>query len=140
MKLFLDSSVLLSASGSDKGASRFIIENTESLGCELISSAYCLAETVKNLPRVGEDSQEAFISLVFPRLLWIGDTVAPKSILIFPKAKDRPVVLSALAAKADVLLTLDRQDFMGLLGNQVYGMSILTPGDWLMECRKNGVI
>ena len=74
------------------------------------------------------------------RITWTGDALSPDKILIFPKAKDRPVVLSALAAKVDVLLTLDRQDFMGLLGSQVYGVAIRTPGDWLLECCERGVI
>ncbi len=140
MKLFLDSSVLLSASASAKGASRFLIENAESFDWSLISSAYCLAETQKNLPKLGASAESNFKRLVRNEVEWVGDALSPEQILIFPKAKDRPVVLSALAAKVDVLLTLDRQDFMGLLGNQVYGVSIRTPGDWLLECRECGVI
>ncbi|MBC2596205.1 PIN domain-containing protein [Ruficoccus amylovorans] len=140
MKLFLDSSVLLSASASAKGASRYIVENAESLSWSLISSAYCLAETQKNLPKLGPAAVQHFKRLVRDSIAWTGDALSPDKILIFPKAKDRPVVLSALAAKVDVLLTLDRQDFMGLLGSQVYGVAIRTPGDWLLECREHGVI
>ena len=52
----------------------------------------------------------------------------------FGAAKDRPVLFSALAA-ADVLLTLDRRDFGRLLGGQIYGLWVLTPGAFLRRER-----
>jgi len=135
VKLFLDSSVLISASASSKGASRYIIENVPELGVQLVSSHYCYLETVKNLPKTGPESLVDFGKLVEAKITWISDTVLADKIVIFPKAKDRPVILSALASEADALLTLDRQDFMGLLGSQFYGMQISTPGDWLVNQR-----
>lgn len=60
--------------------------------------------------------------------------------LVFPKAKDRPVVITALAAEAVVLLILDRTDFHGALGGQIYGMSIRTPADFFVEQGKAGLI
>ena len=39
----------------------------------------------------------------------------------FPKAKDRPVVITALAAEAAVLLTLDRTDFHVRWGGKFTG-------------------
>ena len=59
--------------------------------------------------------------------------------LVFPKAKDRPVVITALAAEAAVLLTLDRTDFHRALGREIYGMKIRTPADFLVEQRKAGL-
>jgi hypothetical protein len=52
--------------------------------------------------------------------------------------KDKPVLLSALAAESDALLTLDREDFHGKLGTQFYGMAVQTPGDWLLRMREAG--
>ncbi len=40
MKLFVDSSVLLAASGSAKGASRLLIGEAAERGWELVSSLY----------------------------------------------------------------------------------------------------
>ena len=57
---------------------------------------------------------------------------------MFPKAKDKPVLLGALAAKSDYLLTVDRVDFEARLGKQFYGMRIRTPGDWVFEMRDAG--
>ena len=59
--------------------------------------------------------------------------------LVFPKAKDRPVVITALAARAEWLLTLDEGDFHTKLGREVYGLRLVTPGEFLLEQRALGV-
>jgi len=51
--------------------------------------------------------------------------------LVYGAVKDRPVVVSALHLKAHYLLTLDRDDFHDLLGTEVYGLRIRTPGEFL---------
>ena len=140
MRLFLDTSVILSASASEKGASRWIVEECARHNWSLVSANYCKAETLKNLAKMGGSARETFDALVAPAIRWKADTWVSEYPLLFPKAKDRPVVLAALAAKADYLLTLDRHDFQGLLGNLVYSVSIRTPGDFLIEMRNNNVI
>ena len=47
------------------------------------------------------------------------------------------VLLAALAC-ADVLLTLDRRDFGSLIGATVYGLLVLTPGQFLERERTSG--
>lgn len=59
MRLFLDTSVLLAASGSSKGASRFLIAEAAAHGWELVSSDYCDEETRRNLPKVGRSAAAA---------------------------------------------------------------------------------
>jgi hypothetical protein len=61
-------------------------------------------------------------------------------VLVFPKAKDRPILLSALGAEADALLTLDEADFQGVIGAQIYGLRVRSPGQFLMEQRAAGLI
>ena len=104
MDLFLDTSVLLSACGSNKGASRFILESANENDWNLVSA------------------------------------LTSDDIIVFEKAKDRPVLISALACKPDALLTLDRADFHDRLGRQFYGIAIRTPGEWLMEQREAGLL
>lgn len=58
-------------------------------------------------------------------------------LVMFEKSKDKPVLFSALAC-ADVLLTLDRRDFGGLLGKTIYGLRVLTPGEFLRTEREAG--
>lgn len=140
MRLFLDSSVLLAASGSAKGASRFLVEHGTGAGWTLLSSHYCHEETQRNLPKLGPTALHWFAEEMEATIEWQADALSAEQAVIFPKAKDRPVLVTALAAKAAVLLTLDRADFQTLLGSQFYGMRILTPGDWLTERREAGEI
>ncbi|RYD29924.1 MAG: PIN domain-containing protein [Verrucomicrobiaceae bacterium] len=141
MILFLDTSVLLAASGSATGAARFICSHGALQGWTLITSGYCIQETLRNLAKIGPEAPAAWEYHIQPTLQTVPDTFGMgKQALVFPKAKDRPVVIAALAARATVLLTLDRTDFHGALGPQVYGMSIRTPGDFLMELRRKGGI
>jgi hypothetical protein len=56
---------------------------------------------------------------------------------VFGPAKDRPILFSALAW-SQVLLTLDREDFGPLIGQEFYGLSILTPGMLLERERTAG--
>lgn len=131
MKLFLDSSVLLTASGSATGASRLLIGEAAERGWDLISSLYCFEETRHNLPKLGKHAATDFEKHVAPFVECTETQLVVDRPLVYPVTKDRPVVAGALAAKCHALLTLDRADFQRLLGQEVYGMWILTPGDWL---------
>ena len=70
-------------------------------------------------------------------MLFRSDVVSLDRALVFPVSKDRPVLVTALAA-AEVLLTLDRDDFFGALGTQRYGLAILLPSDFLIRERAAG--
>ncbi len=141
MILFLDTSVLLAASGSATGAARFVCRNGAGQGWSLITSGYCLQETLRNLPKIGPNATATWDSEIQPVLQMVPDALAMgERALVFPKAKDRPVVITALAAEATVLLTLDRTDFHGALGREIYGMKIWTPAEFLIEQRKAGLV
>ena len=139
MRLFLDTSVLIAAAGSGRGASRFLVRRAEQQGWDLISCDYCADETRRNLPKLPRASR-AWEKIVSPRVRLIATQVSLDQPLVFRKAKDRPVVITALAARATWLLTLDRQDFHPRLGRHVYGMIIATPGEFLLDCRAKGLI
>ncbi len=140
MRLFLDTSVLLSASGSAKGASRFIVTDAVAQGWDLISSDYCAEETQRNLAKIGRAAAAAWKAEIAPRVRLIRASLALDKPLLFPKAKDRPVVITALAARADWLITLDVTDFHGKLGREVYSLRLATPGEFLFERRAAGAL
>ena len=140
MRLFLDTSVLLAASGSSKGAARFVIGEAATQGWGLVSSDYCAEETQRNLRKLGRSAAFAWKAQILPELRLVQTGVALDKPLVFPKAKDRPVVITALATRADWLLTLDETDFHGRLGREVYGMTLATPGRFLMEQRARGLL
>ena len=67
------------------------------------------------------------------------DVLTLNQLVVFPVTKDRPVLFSALAW-ADVLLTLDRNDFTTLLGDEFYGLPVLKPGTFLERQREAGIL
>lgn len=132
MRIFLDSSVLLSACGSEKSLSRLITEIASDRDWRLISASYCRAETSRNIGKLGAEA-----SLRWPELQakieWVPNALTSKKPLLLTASKDKPVLISALAAKSEVLLTLDKADFALLLGTTVYGMVVSTPRDFLVQ-------
>ena len=132
MKIFLDSSVILSACGSTKSLSRLITEIAAERCWNLVSAAYCRAETVKNLAKFSPQATAHWHNLQ-TRIEWVPNALTTKRPLRLTASKDKPVLISALAAKPDVLLTLDARDFALLLNTEVYGVFVTTPRDFLIR-------
>ena len=132
MKLFLDSSVLLSASGSEKSLSRLIVTIADEWDWKLVTAFYCRDETNRN---IGKFPPKAAMDW---KSIQKGLTILPNALtsnrpLLLTASKDKPVLISALAAKCDVLLTLDSGDFGVILETKVYGMTVSTPRSFLIE-------
>ena len=136
MRLFLDTSVLLAASGSANGASREIFRLAAKNSWTLFSTPYAVEEVRRNLSHFPADASSDWNRLR-GELLLMDDVFTVDRPTVFAPAKDRPILFSALAW-ADVLLTLDRGDFETLLGNAFYGLKILTPGQFLLHERAAG--
>jgi predicted nucleic acid-binding protein len=136
MNLFLDTSVLLAACGSANGASRALFQIAPREGWTLLASPYVLSEVVKNLGHFPPAATADWIRLR-PRLVIVDDIVSLDRVAVFPVAKDRPVLFTALAW-GGVLLTLDRGDFGRLLGEKFYGLDIMPPADFIQRERAAG--
>lgn len=136
MNLFLDTSVLLAACGSATGASREIFRRASVSGWVLLATPYVLEEVLRNLGNFPPAASADWARLR-PALLVMDDVLTLEWPVVFPVAKDRPVLFSALAW-ADVLLTLDREDFGELLNQPFYGLPILKPGTFLERERAAG--
>jgi predicted nucleic acid-binding protein len=136
MRLFLDTSVLLAASGSAGGASREIFRLATKNSWTLMTTPYAVEEVRRNLSKVSVTAHVDWNGLQ-RELLLMNDVFAIDRPAVFAPAKDRPILFSALAW-ADVLLTLDRGDFESLLGNEFYGLKIFTPGRFLFGERTAG--
>lgn len=134
MRLFLDSSVLLAASGSPEGASRLVLELAELNGWKLLSCPYVEGEVSKNYAKLGGLTSWPALRA---KLTTTPDQWTLDRIVVFPVRKDRPVLFTAYGC-ADALLTLDRADFTGLLGQSFYHLRILTPGDFIRQEREAG--
>lgn len=132
MRVFLDSSVIISACGSAKSLSRLILQIHSAHDWQLISSSYCRAEVARNVVKFG-DAAVASLSQLGGDIDWVPNALTSKRPLLLAVAKDKPVLISALAARCDALLTLDTGDFELLLGTEVYGMLVTTPHDFLVR-------
>jgi predicted nucleic acid-binding protein len=136
VNIFLDSSVLLAACGSSKGASRALFQLASRNDWTLLVSPYVLAEITKNLglfpPAASTDWDHLRQSLAV-----VDDVVSMDRITVFSAAKDRPILFTALAW-ANVLLTLDRGDFGELLGGNFYGLEIMKPSTFIERARAAG--
>lgn len=72
-----------------------------------------------------------------PALAVVADQLTHPWPVVFPAAKDRPVLFTA-ASMADLLLTLDRTDFGALFTTGFYGLAVMKPGDFLLRERSLG--
>lgn len=136
MRLFLDTSVLLAACGSAKGASREVFRLATLNQWTLVATPYVLAEVKTNLSDLPPSASSDWTSL-HAGLLVMDDVLTPDRLAVFDVPKDRPILFGALAW-ADVLLTLDRADFGKLLGTAFYELAILAPGQFLQREREAG--
>jgi predicted nucleic acid-binding protein len=140
LRLFLDTSVLLAAADSAHGASRFLVTEAAGLGWQLLSSDYCAEETRRNLSKLGRSAATTWRKEITLRVRLVQTRLSLDRPLVFAQAKDRPIIITALAARAEWLLTLYEADFHGKPGRVVYGLRLATPGEFLVEQRTHGVL
>lgn len=138
MKIFLDSSVLLAAAGSENGASRALFDLQQESGWRLLYSPYVRSEVKVNLVFLNPTALSSWQALS-KKLNLVDDSLVIDCPVVFSPAKDRPVLFTALAF-ADILLTLDRGDFGPLMGIGFYGLQIMKPGEFLRRERELGRI
>lgn len=138
MKIFLDSSVLLAASGSAHGASRAVFDLQQAVGWTLLYSPYVRSEVKDNLTFLDTHALSSWLALS-KKLNLVDDSLVMDWPVVFSPAKDRPILFTALAY-ADILLTLDRGDFGPLMEIGFYGLQIMKPGDFLRRERELGRI
>jgi putative PIN family toxin of toxin-antitoxin system len=137
-KVFLDSNVILSGLLSDKGSPRIILDIL-SLNLPVLSGAtgqYNIIEIERNLKK----KMPAIIPLYkkyFPAInLEITPLPSPvrvNKLLKHISGKDAPVLASAIASKADYLVTGDKKDFDKPGLKDKYRFQILGPSEFVKE-------
>ena len=128
MRLFLDANVLFSAALSREGAASNLFAFAGAGACELVTSAFVVAEVTRNL-RV--KAPEALGRWERP-ITSVGVVVETDArlvdrIAVALPAKDRPVLAAALGCRATVLVTGDRRHFGSLFGRAIGGTVVLPP-------------
>lgn len=132
-RLFLDANVLFSAAyGSPK--IRAFWDHAQHGRCQLLASAYVLEEARRNLPP-GEPQTRLDVLSEAIELVPEAPVNLPSP--IFLPAKDRPVLLSAVAGQATHLITGDFTHFGPYYGQRVQTVLILPPAVYLQNLRKS---
>jgi predicted nucleic acid-binding protein len=137
MRVFLDSSVVLAACGRTAGASYAVFELAYAQGWKLLTCDYVLREVDRNVREQLPETAIREWRYLRPILAVVADELTHPWPVVFPAAKDRPVLFTA-ASMADVLLTLDRADFGALFTTGFYGLAVMKPGDFLLRERSLG--
>jgi predicted nucleic acid-binding protein len=128
-KLFLDTNILFSVAYGSPGLDR-LWQVAKKGHCELIASQYVIEEAIRNLDqREHLDKLNRYLSQV--NIVAEADPSIPCPIDL--PDKDSPVLMAAIAAKADYLLTGDVTHFGKYFGKTIMGVSISTARDYLMS-------
>ena len=86
----------------------------------------------RNVAKFGEAGILAW-GKIEPKIGVVPNAVVSNRPLLLATAKDKPVLISALASESNCLLTLDIADFGIVLNTSVYGMRVATPRRFLVE-------
>lgn len=136
MRLFLDTSVILSACISSKGASRALFRLATTNQWRIFCTPFVVNEVERNLELLSVEARQNWIK--FRSFIYVAEDILTIELpSVFASAKDKPILFSALAW-ADVLLTLDQADFIDRIGNEFYRLAVLRPGLFLQRERKAG--
>jgi predicted nucleic acid-binding protein len=91
VRLFLDSSVLLAASGSEHGASREVFRRARARGWSLLATPYVVEEVLANLPKLRAAATGDWARLRLDIAL-MDDVLTLDRAASFAPSKDRPVL------------------------------------------------
>jgi predicted nucleic acid-binding protein len=127
-KLFLDANILFSVAYGSPGLDR-LWKLAKKGHCELIASQYVIEEAKRNLDQQEHlDKLERYLS----KLTIVAEADPSIPCPIDLPDKDSPVLIAAIAAKADYLLTGDVTHFGKYFGKTIMGVRISTARDYLL--------
>lgn len=132
-RLFLDANILFSAAyRPNAGLLRF----WQLPNITLLSSEYALEEAKRNLETA---EQKNTLKELLKKVEVLPNTFAsialPISLTLPPK--DQPIIVAALSAKADYLITGDFRHFGPFFKKKIAGIIILPPAEYLYHTRRN---
>ena len=140
INLFLDSSALMAGIVSAEGASRVLLLLAESGQIAVTISEQVLAETERAIARKVPLALSDLRQAILASQARIVRDPSPEDVSAHPTLvshpADIPIVLAAMQAKVDYLVTLNRKHFIDDPGvTQQSGLRIGTPGDALSWVR-----
>jgi predicted nucleic acid-binding protein len=145
-RIFIDSSVLVAASASIKGASARILQYCLEGKIKGCLSSMVIGEARKNvflkLSELNRTRLEFFLKKAL--LIIVADPKEEETFLCeqIINQKDAPILAAALNSQVSYLLTLDRKDFLQpkvLRFAKNKNIKIITPGDFVSRFEKNSI-
>ncbi|MFH1889971.1 MAG: PIN domain-containing protein [Candidatus Kuenenbacteria bacterium] len=140
--VFLDSSVIFSATKSKLGGSFRILEECRAGTFQAVISKRVIREVQINL----QEKHPELLSVFYNFLFEVGFQITNPTITLIKKCQeiinpdDAVILAAALKAKVDCLITLDKKHFMDMNVTKKAPIVILTPRDFLSQMRSKGVI
>lgn len=132
MRLFLDANVLFTAAVSPEGTVSKLFAFAEAGACELVTSAFAVAEAARNLRAKAPEAVDRWErSSASVGIVAEADPRLVERLAVPLPAKDRPILAAALGCRATVLVTGDRRHFGPLFGRSFGGTVVLSPRDAL---------
>jgi len=133
IKVFLDSSVIISGLASKKGGSHKLLALAEAEVVTVVISDHVINEVLRNIQKKLPDALPLFEKL-FETLPFQLVQVTQKEITSACKhinTHDAPVLAAAISGRVDWLVSLDKH-FLRLKGEE-FGFKVGTPGDFLEQ-------
>lgn len=131
IRVFLDSSVLISASLSKTGHARDLVLLGADQTIELFVSTYVLEETRRNLEKKARRAIPAFEAFVDMGVLELSHPSIEGTcdVARFIEPKDAPIVAGAIAAMCVYLATFDRQHLLSQAAyiHETWGIDVGDP-------------
>jgi hypothetical protein len=130
-RLFLDANVLFSAAYRTDSGLRALWAHRATTA--LLTTSYAVEEARRNLP---DDAARARLDDLLRGVTLVTDVLVgdlPDDVRL--PDKDRPILLSAMAANATHLITGDRMHFGPYFGKRLAGILVERPADYLRRKR-----
>ena len=127
-RIFLDANILFSVAYGSKGLEH-LWELQEKGDCILLASQYVVEEAKRNLTN---PKQLAKLKSRLSTLQIVLEADPSLTLPINLPEKDKPVLMAAITAKADYLLTGDVKHFGDYFGQTIMGVKISLPRDYLL--------
>jgi predicted nucleic acid-binding protein len=142
-RLFLDSSALVAGAASETGAARALLVLAEAGQLDLVVSEQVVVESERTLARKLPGALPAYRPLLLATRLTIVRDPAPEATAahqgLIAHEADLPVLVAAMGAGADYLVTFNRRHFLDDPGVAARsGLRIGSPADALAWLRTRG--
>ena len=126
-RIFLDANVLFSAAYLERSGLSRLWQLDD---VELLSWAYAVEEARRNLALERPSALNRLRRLTYALAIVDSPQTGKLPVGFQLDPKDRPIVLAAIRAKADFLLTGDARHFGHLYGKRIEGVIVLRPAQY----------